>query len=373
MAPRPYTLIAELTYRCPLGCAYCSNPVNAEQGAELPTPQWERVLREAEALGVVHVHFTGGEPLLRNDLETLISTARATGLYTNLVTSGVPLSRERLAGFTSAGLDHLQLSIQGADTDAGVHFARSKAHPRKLDVARWAKELGLALTLNVVLHRGNIENVELIIDLALELGAERLELANAQYLGWALANRAALLPSASQIARARFTAARARERLEGTLAVSFVLPDYHASRPRACMEGWGRRYILVNPGGLVLPCHAAHTLPGFTFEDVAGGASLAHVWEHSPALAAFRGEEWMQDPCRSCAHRAADFGGCRCQAYHLTGDAAAADPACPLSRDHHLVEEARNAAEASKDEGRLVPLRFRALSRTSEAGPSTRT
>jgi pyrroloquinoline quinone biosynthesis protein E len=344
--PRPYTLVAELTYRCPLRCVYCSNPVDwARHDDALTTDDWRRVFREAEDLGVVQLNLTGGEPLLRPDLEALVEEAERLDLYTNLITSGIPLARERLAGLKARGLDNVQVSIQDVNAIASDRIAGLRAFDRKLEVARWVKELALPLTLNTVLHRDNLDHVEQIIALAESLRADRLELANTQYLGWALTNRAALLPTRPQLERARDTARAARRRLQGRMEVLFVTPDYYAQLPKACMDGWGRRFLVVSPDGLVLPCHAAHTLPGLTFDSVKTRA-LADIWQSSAAFGAFRGEAWMPEPCRSCERRTLDFGGCRCQAYHLTGNAAATDPVCPLSPDHGLIERARGEALA---------------------------
>jgi PqqA peptide cyclase len=345
-AYRPYTLVAELTYRCPLRCVYCSNPLDyARHSGELDTVTWQRVFREAEDLGVVQLNLTGGEPLVRDDLEALIEEARRVDLYTNLITSGVPLRRQRLARFRELGLDNVQISIQDVTAAGSDRIAGLRSFDRKLEVARWAKELGFPLTLNTVLHRENLDHVAEVIALAERLQVDRLELANTQYLGWALANRAALLPTREQLERARGIAAEARQRLRGRMEVLFVTPDYYTDLPKACMDGWGRRFIVVSPDGLALPCHAAHTLPGLTFDRVTE-RSLEDIWKDSPGFAAFRGEAWMPEPCRSCERRGLDFGGCRCQAFHLTGAAAATDPACRLSPDHGLIEAARAAATA---------------------------
>jgi PqqA peptide cyclase len=342
--PRPYTLVAELTYRCPLRCVYCSNPVDWSRHADaLDAEDWLRVFREAEALGVVQLNLTGGEPLLRDDLERLVEGARGLDLYTNLITSGIPLTRERLAGLKSLGLDNMQVSIQDVTAAGAERIAGHRSFARKLEVARWVKDLGLPLTVNVVLHRENLDHVAQIIELAESLAADRLELANTQYLGWALANRRMLLPTREQLDAAREVARQARRRLRGQMEVLFVTPDYYADVPKACMDGWGRRFLVVSPDGLVLPCHAAHTLPGLTFDNVRD-RPLAEIWRASAAFDAFRGEAWMPDPCRSCERRAVDFGGCRCQAYHLTGDAAATDPACSLAPAHGLIEAARAEA-----------------------------
>jgi PqqA peptide cyclase len=355
---RPYTLVAELTYRCPLRCAYCSNPVElARRDRELDTEGWRRVIREAEALGVVQLNLSGGEPLLRADLESLIEQARACQLYTNLITSGLPLDRARLEGLIARGLDAFQLSFQDTDTAGAERIAGRAVMAEKLEVAAWVRALGLPLTLNVVLHRDNIERVDQIVALAERLGAERLELANTQYLGWALVNRDALLPSADAIARARAAADRARERLRGKMEVLFVIPDYEVELPRACMDGWARRFIVVAPDGLMLPCHQAHTITALTFENVRD-RSVGDIWRDSPAFQAFRGEDWMSDPCRTCDRRAIDFGGCRCQAFHLAGDAALTDPACRYSPQHAVVLDARRRAEAP-----APPLVYRAVPR----------
>ncbi len=341
---RPYTLVAELTYQCPLRCVYCSNPVEYTRHADgLATADWLRVFREAEELGVVQLHLTGGEPLLRDDLEALIEGARANDLYTNLITSGIPLSRERLARFRSLGLDNVQVSIQDVAAPSSDRIAGARTFDRKIEVARWVKELGFPLTLNVVLHRENLGRVEEIVALAEVLSADRLELANTQYVGWALVNRRALLPTTGQLDRARRVSAAAHQRLRGKMEILFVMPDYYSEFPKACMDGWGRRFIVVSPDGLVLPCHAAHTLPGLHFENVKE-SDLAAIWLGSEAFNAFRGNTWMPEPCRSCDRRAIDFGGCRCQAYLLTQNAAATDPACSLSPDHGLIETARQEA-----------------------------
>jgi pyrroloquinoline quinone biosynthesis protein E len=340
--PRPYVLIAELTYRCPLRCAYCSNPVRAPDRPPLDGAGWLRVLGEASELGVVQVHFTGGEPLLCDDLEALVARAAELELYSNLITSGLPLTRERLAGLQAAGLCALQLSFQAARPGPSAAIAGVDAFEDKREVAAWVRELGLPLTINVVLHRQNLDEIDRIIALAEELGADRLELANTQYLGWAHDNRAALMPSRAQLDAARVVAAAARDRLRGRMEILFVLPDYHADRPRTCMNGWGERYVVVTPDGRAMPCHAAHILP-LAFPDLRT-QSLAAAWHDSDAFRRFRGTDYLREPCRSCDQREVDHGGCRCQAFLLTGDATAADPVCELSPDHALVVAARAAA-----------------------------
>ena len=348
-APRPYTLVAELTYRCPLRCVYCSNPVElAARGKELDTDSWRRVLREAEALGIVQVNLSGGEPLLRDDLEALVAEARACDLYTTLITSGEPLERARLAGLAALGLDAVQVSFQDDRADEARRIAGVDALAQKRRVAAWVRELGLPLTVNAVLQRANLDRVPEIVALAARLGAERLELANTTYLGWALVNRAALLPTRAQIERAREAAREASERLKGRMEILFVLPDYHTDLPRPCMGGWASRHLVVAPDGVALPCHQARSIASLEFPSVRE-ASLDEIWRDSPGFQAFRGEAWMQEPCASCPRRGKDFGGCRCQAFQLTGDAAATDPACHLSPHHSLVREARRHAEASPE------------------------
>jgi pyrroloquinoline quinone biosynthesis protein E len=357
--PRPYTLVAELTYRCPLRCPYCSNPLELERHRrELDTETWLRVFAEAEELGVVQLSLSGGEPCLRDDLEELVRGARRLDLYTNLATSGVPLPRERLVRLREAGLDNVQVSIQDVTAEASDEVAGLRSFTKKIEVARWVKEVGFPLTLNVVLHRRNLQRTAEIVALAESLGANRLELANTQYLGWALVNRKALLPTISQLDEARRVAADARERLKGRMEVLFVTPDYYSRYPKACMDGWGRRFLLVTPDGLVLPCHAAHTLPGIEFDNVRD-RSLREIWRDSEGFRHFRGESWMKEPCASCDRRTIDFGGCRCQAFALTGDAAATDPVCPLSPEHAIVAAARS--DASRDADDAVEYRYRSM------------
>jgi pyrroloquinoline quinone biosynthesis protein E len=351
-------LVAELTYRCPLRCAYCSNPTTGAPGPALATADWLRVLDEAEALGVVQVHFTGGEPLLHDDLEALVERARQRELYSNLITSGLPLERARLERLRACGLDALQLSFQSARPGSSSAIAGVDAFAHKLEVAAWARALDLPLTVNVVLHRHNLDEVGEIVALAESLGAERLELANTQYLGWALDNRDALLPSAAQLEAARVVAREARERLRGRMELLFVLPDYQADRPRACMSGWGQRYLVVTPDGRAQPCHAAQVLP-IEFPDVRA-ASLDDIWHRSEAFARFRGGAGLAEPCRSCERLEVDFGGCRCQAYVMTGALDATDPACGLAPRHDLVRLARQSAAAP-----APPLQLRRLPNTA--------
>ncbi len=352
--PRPFTLIAEVTHRCPLHCPYCSNPLELASGdRELGTDAWKALLSEAEALGVMQVHFTGGEPLARRDLEALVAHAHGLGLYVNLVTSGIPLARERLEALARAGVDHVQVSIQAADPALAAHISGSEGHAHKREVMRWVKELGLPLTMNVVLHRENLHEIDALVALAEDASADRLELANTQYLAWALANRDALLPTAAQIEEAASRAAAHKARLRGRIDVLFVKPDYFGTTPKACMDGWARRFVHVMPDGLVLPCHAATSIPGLAFERF-GARDLATIWAENEGLRAFRGDAWMAEPCRSCERKETDFGGCRCQAFALTGDARRTDPACALAPDHALVTLARERATSPREAPRYL-------------------
>ena len=344
----PLALLAELTHRCPLRCPYCSNPLDLRGASgELDTATWKRVLSEAAALGVLQVHFSGGEPLARRDLVDLVGHATEIGLYGNLITSGIGLDAGRLAALVSAGLEHVQLSVQDSDPGSGDRIAGfAGAQEAKRRAARLVREAGLPLTVNAVVHRQNLGRLDEIIELAARYGADRLEVAHAQYYGWALRNRAALLPSRAQLDAATAVVEAARARLAGVMTIDYVLPDYHAHRPKACMGGWGRRFLNITPGGKVLPCHAAETLPEIEFPSVLE-MSLAEAWYSSAAFQQFRGTAWMPEPCRSCERREIDWGGCRCQAFALTGDARRTDPACALSPDHGLLTAARDAAEAA--------------------------
>lgn len=344
----PLALLAELTHRCPLRCPYCSNPLELSRAsAELDTETWKRVFTEAAELGVLQVHFSGGEPLVRRDLAELVRHASELGLYGNLITSGIHLDNARLTALVEAGLEHVQLSIQDAHLASGDRIAGLPgAQHVKRRSARLVRKAGLPLTVNAVVHRQNLDRLADIIDLAVELGAERLEVAHVQYYGWALRNRAALLPSRAQLDAATATVEAARARLAGIMGIDYVVPDYYAHRPKACMGGWGRRFLNVSPAGKVLPCHAAETLPGLDFPSV-NETSLAEIWYRSAAFERFRGTDWMPEPCHSCERREIDWGGCRCQAYALIGDANRTDPACALSPDHELLVEARDDAEVA--------------------------
>jgi pyrroloquinoline quinone biosynthesis protein E len=347
---RPFGLLAELTYGCPLHCPYCSNPLElAAYRDELATQEWLRVLAEARDLGVLQLHLSGGEPLLRRDLAEIVRTASELGLYTNLITSALGLTPRRAGQLRTAGLDHVQISVQADEAALSDRLAGTPSFERKLSAARLVKQLGWPLTLNVVLHRRNLDRVDRILDLAEELGADRVELANTQYYGWALRNRAGLLPSRAQVERAEVLVRAARERLAGRMEIIYVLPDYYSRYPKPCMGGWGRRQLTVVPNGDVLPCPTAHTLP--LPRASVREHSLAWIWEESPLFRKFRGTDWMSDPCRSCPRREVDFGGCRCQAFQLTGDAARTDPVCHLSPDHGLVADAVRAADEARDAG----------------------
>ena len=343
----PLALLAEVTHRCPLQCPYCSNPLELERaGSELDTATWKRVLSEAAALGAMQVHFSGGEPLARRDLEELVRHAVSVGLYTNLITSAVTLTAARLDQLIAAGIDHVQISFQDVEDAAGDRVAGFKGAQRlKREAAARVRAAGLPLTLNAVMHRQNLAHLPDMIEQAVELGAGRLEVAHVQYYGWALANRAALLPSRAQLDAATVLVEAARERLRGRLVIDYVVPDYHAALPKACMGGWARRFMNVTPSGKALPCHAAETLPGLDFPSVRE-TSLAEIWQNSDAFNRFRGTDWMLEPCRSCERREVDWGGCRCQAFALTGNIRATDPTCALAPDRSALEAAVRATEA---------------------------
>ncbi len=344
--PAPLGLLAELTHRCPLGCPYCSNPLALEQRLEeLDAATWARVFREASALGVLQVHLSGGEPGARRDLVEITAAARAAGLYSNLITSAVGITPATLAALAEAGLDHVQISIQDSEPESADHIAGYKgASARKRALAAEVVRLGLLLTVNMVVHRANITRVGAMVDLALALGAGRVEIAHVQYYGWALKNRAALMPTREQVETAVREVEDLRARHHGRIVIDAVVPDYYARYPKPCVGGWGRRSLNVTPAGKVLPCHAAEVIPGLEFWNVREH-SLADIWRSSPAFSAFRGTDWMQEPCKSCARRDHDFGGCRCQAFLITGDARAADPVCHLSPHHALVEQLAAARE----------------------------
>jgi PqqA peptide cyclase len=346
--PRPYTLVAELSYRCPLHCPYCSNPVDIggdRYRDELATEDWTRAFREARALGVVQLALTGGEPMLRRDLDELVAAARAAGLYSTLVTAGTLLTHERCERLKEAGLDHVQVSIQSPDRDENDRIAGNRSFEKKIAAARAARELGLPLTINCVLHRQNLDRIEQILLLAEQLDAQRLELANTQYYGWAVVNQRALLPTRAQLARGEEAVQRFRARVGPRISVLWVLPDLYEELPKPCMGGWARTAIVVAPNGEALPCQAASTIPDLDFPNVRE-RSLEWIWHEADAFTRFRGTGWMQEPCRSCplGRQEEDWGGCRCQALRLTGDAAATDPVCRFSPHHDVVVAAREDA-----------------------------
>jgi pyrroloquinoline quinone biosynthesis protein E len=338
--PTPLGLLAELTHRCPLGCPYCSNPLALDKrDEELDSATWARVFREATALGVLQVHLSGGEPAARRDLKDIVAAARTAGLYSNLITSAVGLMPQTLQALTEAGLDHVQISIQDSQSASADTIAGYKgAYERKNAVATEVVRLGVPLTINMVVHRVNIGRIDEMVEHALALGASRIEIAHVQYYGWALKNRAVLMPTAEQVERAVKSVKELREKYHGRIVIDAVVPDYYARFPKPCVGGWGRRSLNVTPVGRVLPCHAAEVIPGLEFWTVREH-SLAEIWQSSPAFNAFRGTNWMPDPCASCERREQDFGGCRCQAFLLTGDARATDPVCHLAPNHALVAE----------------------------------
>jgi PqqA peptide cyclase len=355
--PNPLALIAEITHRCPLHCVYCSNPLElTSRKEELSTTDWLRVFNEAAALGVLHLHLTGGEPLSRPDLTELIAGARKSGLYTNLITSGIGLSRERLSQLVDAGLDHIQLSFQDSTETRANWIAGTRAHAHKKELAAWIRDYRIAFTTNLVVHRQNIDHLEQMIAALEALHPDRMEVAHAQYYGWALQNRSALLPTRAQLDRALIVVAAAQQRMHGKVRIDMVVPDYHARFPKACMGGWGRQLLLIDPAGRALPCHAAGVIPGLTFDNVRDHP-LGWIWQNSAAFQKFRGEAWMPEPCRSCDRRQQDFGGCRCQAFLLTGDASATDPVCELAPLHHLIEDAvrQDAVAGSVPEAHEAP------------------
>jgi len=344
----PLWLLAEVTYRCPLHCVYCSNPLDfAKVEDELSTEDWKRVFREARAMGAVQLGFSGGEPLVRDDLPALVEEAHGLGFYTNLITSGVGLNETRIGQLRAAGLDHIQVSFQDSTKEVNDFLSSTRTFELKLKVARLVKAHGYPMVLNVVLSRLNIDHIDKIIEMALALDADFLELANTQYYGWAYLNRDHLLPSRAQIEHAERVTNAYRAKVGSRMKMFFVVPDYYADRPKACMNGWGSVFLTIAPDGLALPCQAARMLPGLTFPNVRE-ASVAEIWRDSPAFNAYRGEDWMREPCRSCAERTKDFGGCRCQAYMLTGDAANADPVCALSPNHGRVTDAVERAQSAQ-------------------------
>ncbi|MFM2330311.1 MAG: hypothetical protein RLZZ494_2414 [Pseudomonadota bacterium] len=358
----PLWLLAEITYRCPLHCVFCYNPTDfARHEDELSTDEWLRVLREGRALGAVQCGFSGGEPLLRDDLEALVAEAHRLGYYTNLLTSGVGLTPERAAALKAAGLDHIQLSFQDSTREVNDFLSHTKTFALKQRVGEMLKAQGWPMVMNVVMHRLNIEHTGRIIEMAHELGAEYLELANSQYYSWALENRGHLMPTSEQLKRAEAVTDEWRVKLEGKMKLFFVSPDYHEARPKKCMNGWGNVFLTITPDGAALPCHTARMLPGLTFPTVRE-MDLKTLWYDSDGFNRYRGTGWMKDPCRTCPDQEKDLGGCRCQAYMLAKDAAAADPVCPKSPQHGVVQAAVAAANAGEVPARPLLFRDRATS-----------
>lgn len=371
-ASQPLWLLAELTYACPLQCPYCSNPVDYHRYRdELDTDTWVRVLAEAREMGAAQLGLSGGEPLVRQDLEIIIGQARQLGYYTNLITSGVGMDEARVAAFREAGLDHIQVSFQASSRELNDLIAGTEAFEHKLAMARAVKAHGYPMVLCFVLHRNNIDQIDQVLELAIRLEADYVELATTQYYGWALVNRDQLLPTRDQLQAAEAMAHDYQERLKGRMKIYYVVPDYYENRPKACMNGWAKLFLTVAPDGTALPCHAARELPGLEFPNVREH-SLREIWYDSPAFNHFRGYDWMREPCRSCPEREKDFGGCRCQAYRLTGDAANTDPVCEFSPHRGVVDEAITRAEQAQAGQSAQPLVFRnprnarALSNTPE-------
>jgi PqqA peptide cyclase len=347
--PRPFTLIAELSYKCPLHCPYCSNPIDigAEKyRRELDTEDWIRTFAQARKLGVLQLALTGGEPMLRRDIAQLCAAAREAGLYSSLITAGTLFTSERAEALKTAGLDHVQISFQSPDEEENDRVAGNRSFAKKVAAARTARELGFPLTINCVLHRQNLDRIEDLLDLTVELGAQRLELANTQYYGWAVVNQDALLPSSEQLRRGEEAVKRFRDRVGPRVDVLWVLPDLYEEVPKPCMGGWGRTAMVVAPNGDVLPCQAASTIPGLEFANVREHP-LEWIWNESDAFGRFRGTGWMSEPCRSCplGRQEVDWGGCRCQALRLAGDPAATDPVCRLSPHHEHVVSIRESAQ----------------------------
>ena len=355
----PLAVLAELTHRCPLQCPYCSNPLELEAASkELTTAEWCKVMDELAEIGVLQIHFSGGEPTVRKDLTELVRHATEVGLYSNLITSAVMLSKERLQDLSDAGLCHVQISVQGAEPVLADRVGGFKnGHAKKLDAARWTREVGLPLTINAVMHRQNLHQLPQIIDLAVALDADRLEVANVQYYGWALKNREALIPSFAQVEETNHIVSQAQDRLAGVLDIDYVVPDYYAQRPKQCMGGWGRQFFNISPAGKVLPCHAAESITGMEFDSVRGNKSIRWIWDNSEAFNKYRGTGWMPEPCQSCEFKEVDFGGCRCQAHALTGSAGNTDPACAKSPLHADIF-ARAATEAAGAQNRFTYRNF---------------
>ena len=340
--PKPFWLLAEITYRCPLHCAFCYNPTDyvTHTQNELNTEQWIKVLRDARKMGALQLGISGGEPLLRDDIEEIVAEAGSLGYYSNLITSGVGLTEKRIAEFKRGGLDHIQLSMHDITKDINNFITDTNTFELKKKVAAMIKEYDYPMVLNVVIHRYNIEHIGEILEMAEQIGANYVELANTQYYGWSLINRAQLMPTREQLEKAEAITNKFRERVGNKMKVFFVVPDYYADRPKKCMNGWGEVFMIVTANGDVLPCHSARSLPGLQFPNVKDGSSVEWIWNESPAFNKYRGDDWMKEPCRSCDEKEKDLGGCRCQAFLLSGDAEAADPVCTKSPHRHLIDQA---------------------------------
>ncbi len=355
----PLWLLAEITYKCPLHCVFCYNPVDyTSYGQELSTGDWLRVLRQGREIGATQLGFSGGEPLMRDDLEILVAEARKLGYYSNLITSGVGLSEKRIGAFKEGGLDHIQLSFQDSTRELNDFLSSTRTFDLKRKVAKLVKKYDYPMVLNCVLHRHNIDHVQQILEMAEAMEAEYVELANTQYYGWAYVNRDHLLPTREQLRRAEEVTNKFRERVGSSMRIYFVVPDYYENRPKACMNGWGAVFLTITADGLALPCHEARQLPGLAFPNVRDH-DLRSIWYDSPGFNAYRGDAWMKEPCRTCPDKVRDFGGCRCQAYMLTGDATNADPVCGLSPHHHLVTGAVDKAQKPAPAVEVKPILFR--------------
>jgi pyrroloquinoline quinone biosynthesis protein E len=353
----PLWLLLELTYRCPLHCVFCYNPVDfATQENELETAEWIRVLREARTLGAVQLGLSGGEPVVRDDLEEIAAEAHRLGYYTNLITSGVGLNETRVRELKRVGLDHIQLSFQDSTQELNDFLSHTKTFELKQRVAELIKANDFPMVLNCVIHRLNIDHLDAIIEMADRLGAEYLELANTQYYSWAHVNRDHLLPSRAQLEAAEKTTNAWRAKLGGRMRIFFVVPDYYETRPKRCVNGWGTTLMVIAPDGAALPCHTARMLPGLSFPNVRS-ASISDIWFQSDAFNRFRGTGWMKEPCASCDEREKDLGGCRCQAYLLANDIAIADPVCSKSPHHGIVTAA--TARAQGPFASVKPIVFR--------------
>lgn len=355
----PRWLLAELTYKCPLQCPYCSNPLDyASHNSEISTEDWKRVLTQARKMGAVQLGFSGGEPLTRQDLPELVQHARQLGYYSNLITSGYGLTEEKIIQLKESGLDHIQVSIQASTQELNDHLAGTKSYQTKKEVAHLVKKHGYPMVLCVVIHRENIHQMTQILEMAEELGADYLELANTQYYGWAHKNRDLLLPTKEQFEEAESIAQAYKEKVAGKMKIYYVIPDFHEDRPKACMNGWGTTFLTIAPDGVALPCHSARELPGLDCPNITEH-SIEEIWNKSKAFNFFRGTDWMKEPCSSCDEKGKDFGGCRCQAYVLTGDMHNTDPVCSKSPDRHVIQEALDSARASALSDDEQPLVFR--------------